>query len=40
MFDQVRYRVDPFRDLDFGDFAATGVMGNWVREWERGVDPV
>jgi Domain of unknown function (DUF3883) len=40
MFDQVRYRVDPFRDLDFGDFAATGVMGNWAREWERGVDPV
>jgi hypothetical protein len=40
MFDQVRYRVDPFRDLDFGEFAATGVMGNWAREWERGVDPV
>ena len=40
LFDQVRYRVDPFRDLDFGDFAATGVMGNWAREWERGVDPV
>ena len=40
MFDQVRYMVDPFRDLDFGDFAATGVMGNWPREWERGVDPV
>ena len=40
MFDQVRYRVDPFRDLDFGDFAATGVMGNWAREWERGVDPL
>jgi hypothetical protein len=39
-FDQIRYRVDPFRDLDFGDFAATGVMGNWAREWERGVDPV
>jgi hypothetical protein len=39
-FDRVRYRVDPFRDLDFGDFAATGVMGNWAREWERGVDPV
>ena len=32
--------VDPFRDLDFGDFAATGVMGNWAREWERGEDPV
>ena len=39
-FDQVRYIVDPFRDVDFGDFAATGVIGNWPKEWERGVDPV
>lgn len=39
MFDQVRYRVDPFCDLDFGGFAATGVMGNWAREWERGWTP-
>jgi hypothetical protein len=39
-FDVVRYIVDPFRDIDFGDFAATGVMGNWVKEWERGGHPV
>jgi superfamily II DNA or RNA helicase len=38
--DRVRYIVDPFRDIDFGDFAATGVMGNWAKEWERGGDPV
>ena len=36
----VRYIVDPFRDVDFGDFAATGVIGNWAKEWERGGDPV
>ncbi len=38
--DTIRYIVDPFRDVDFGDFAATGMIGNWLKEWERGVDPV
>ena len=38
--DVVRYIVDPFRDVDFGDFAATGIIGNWVKEWERGGDPI
>ena len=38
--DAVRYIVDPFRDVDFGDFNATGIVGNWVKEWERGGDPV
>jgi superfamily II DNA or RNA helicase len=38
--DQIRYIVDPFRDIDFGDFNATGVIGNWVKEWARGGDPV
>jgi hypothetical protein len=28
--DMVRYIVDPFRDVDFGDFAATGVVGRWA----------
>jgi superfamily II DNA or RNA helicase len=37
--DMVRYIVDPFRDIDFGDFAATGIIGNWAREWARGGDP-
>jgi superfamily II DNA or RNA helicase len=38
--DAVRYIVDPFRDVDFGDFAATGLIGNWANEWERGGDPI
>ena len=38
-FDQVRYIVDPFRDVTFGDFAATGMLGHWQREWERGGQP-
>jgi superfamily II DNA or RNA helicase len=38
--DKVRYIIDPFRDIDFGDFAATGMIGNWTREWARGGDPV
>ncbi len=39
-FDAVRYIVNPFRDVDFGDFAATGMLGNWLKEWKRGGDPV
>ncbi|HEY9498494.1 MAG TPA: helicase-related protein, partial [Terrimesophilobacter sp.] len=27
--DDVRYVVDPFRDVDFGDFAATDLRGDW-----------
>ncbi len=38
--DKVRYIIDPFRDVDFGDFAATGMIGDWTREWARGGDPV
>jgi superfamily II DNA or RNA helicase len=38
--DTVRYIVDPFRDVDFGDFNATGLVGDWAKEWERGGDPV
>jgi superfamily II DNA or RNA helicase len=38
-FDQVRYIVDPFRDVTFGDFAATGMLGHWQHEWERGGQP-
>ena len=30
-FDMVRYIVNPFRDVDFGDFAATGIIGNWLK---------
>jgi hypothetical protein len=38
--DEVRYIVDPFREVDFGDFSATGVIGDWDREWVRGGGPV
>ena len=38
--DRVRYIVDPFRDVDFGDFNATGIGGNWTKEWQRAGDPV
>ena len=38
--DTVRYIVDPFRDVDFGDFNATGLVGDWAKEWARGGDPV
>ncbi|GAA1276571.1 helicase-related protein [Sphaerisporangium rubeum] len=38
--DQVRYIVNPFRDLDFGDFAATDLGGDWHKEWVRGGAPV
>jgi hypothetical protein len=37
--DVVRYIVDPFRDVDFGDFNATGIIGKWAKEWERGGHP-
>jgi superfamily II DNA or RNA helicase len=37
--DVVRYIVDPFRDVDFGDFNVTGITGNWSKEWERGAHP-
>ncbi|MEU4537050.1 helicase-related protein [Streptosporangium sp. NPDC023825] len=38
--DEVRYLVDPFRDVDFGDFVATDLGGDWNKEWARGGAPV
>ncbi|WP_433243503.1 helicase-related protein [Streptosporangium sp. CA-135522] len=38
--DEVRYLVDPFRDVNFGDFAATDLGGDWNKEWARGGAPV
>jgi superfamily II DNA or RNA helicase len=38
--DDVRYIVDPFKDVDFGDFAATDLVGHWNKEWARGGAPV
>ncbi|MEV5414474.1 helicase-related protein [Thermopolyspora sp. NPDC052614] len=38
--DEVRYIVDPFAWVDFGDFAATELQGDWNKEWARGGAPV
>jgi superfamily II DNA or RNA helicase len=38
--DQVRYIIDAFRDVDFGDFNATGLGASWRKEWARGRDPM
>jgi superfamily II DNA or RNA helicase len=37
--DEVRYIVDPFKDVDFGDFSATDLGGDWNKEWSRGGAP-
>lgn len=37
--DEVRYITDPFKNMDFGDFAADGIVGNWNKEWARGGAP-
>lgn len=39
-YDDVRYIVDPFRDVDFGDFAATDLVGDWMKERARGRRPI
>ncbi len=38
--DDVRYITDPFKDADFGDFAATDLVGDWNKEWSRGGAPI
>jgi len=38
--DEVRYIVDPFGGVDFGDFAATELLGDWNKEWSRGGAPI
>ncbi len=38
--DEIRYIANPFRDIDFGDFAATGIIGDWHKEWARGGEPI
>lgn len=37
--DEVRYIVDPFRDVDFGKFDATELRGDWKKTWARGENP-
>ncbi|MEU6429668.1 helicase-related protein [Microbispora sp. NPDC046973] len=38
--DDVRYIIDPFRDVDFGKFDATELGGDWKKTWTRGGTPV
>lgn len=38
--DDVRYVVDPFKDVDFGKFDATELGGDWKKTWTRGGAPV
>jgi superfamily II DNA or RNA helicase len=38
--DEVRYIVDPFKNVDFGSFDATELGGDWAKTWRRGGSPV
>jgi hypothetical protein len=37
--DELRYLLDPFTGLEFGDFSADGVRGNWQQMWMKGGSP-
>ncbi|WP_328708486.1 helicase-related protein [Microbispora hainanensis] len=38
--DDVRYIVDPFKNINFGNFDATEISGDWKKTWTRGGAPV
>ncbi len=38
-YDEVRYLADPFATMQLGGFDATGVTGDWDREWAKGLAP-
>lgn len=37
--DEVRYLDDPFATTELGDFEATGIRGDWVKQWAKGKHP-
>ena len=37
--DEVRYLDDPFAPTDLGDFASTGIRGEWAKTWAKGRQP-
>lgn len=37
--DDVRYLDDPFATTDLGDFDATGIRGDWAKQWAKGKHP-
>jgi superfamily II DNA or RNA helicase len=38
-YDDVRYLDDPFKGVDVGDLAATGVRIDWAKTWAKGREP-
>lgn len=38
-YDEVRYLADPFANTELGDFDATGVRGDWNKNWVKGTGP-
>ncbi|RNM12125.1 helicase-related protein [Nocardioides pocheonensis] len=38
-YDEVRYLDDPFATTDLGDFDATGIRGDWAKQWAKGNHP-
>ncbi|GAA1142449.1 helicase-related protein [Ornithinicoccus hortensis] len=38
-YDEVRYLDDPFATTDLGGFDATGVRGDWAKQWAKGKLP-
>lgn len=38
-YDQVRYLDDPFATTDLGNFEATGIRGDWAKQWVKGAAP-
>lgn len=38
-YDEVRYLDDPFATTDLGGFDATGVRGDWAKQWAKGRNP-
>lgn len=37
--DEVRYLDDPFATTELGDFDATGIRGDWEKQWAKGKQP-
>ena len=37
--DEVRYLENPFSAYELGDFAATGIRGDWKKMWAKGQEP-
>lgn len=37
--DEVRYLDNPFATTDLGDFNATGIRGDWSKQWAKGKAP-